>query len=159
MIYLFLYENVYYLADTHPRTTHPGAELLGAYKKIQDAVRAAEKQHLTVISLLKKTWSGVTATGREKMREAKRGDKNPNHAGLSDAHKRKIAATMKKTRRGEHHHFYNMRHSPRSKLKISLGMKRLGARRWALSPEGTEHFVYLPFTLPPGWCWGRARSR
>lgn len=159
MIYLFQREDIWYLSDQHPRMSHPGSELLGVFKKIQDAQRYCEKQQHPVTSLVNTTWTGITPEGREKMREAKRGHKNPNASGLSDAHKRKIAATMKKQRRGEHHHFYNMHHTPRSKLKISLGMKHRGPRRWALSPDGREHFMYLPFTLPDGWCWGRRRRR
>jgi hypothetical protein len=159
MIYLFSHQGTYYLGDEHPRKTHPGSEVIGIYKKIQDAQMMARKLSLSVTSLLQKSWTGLTPEGLQRIREAKVGHKNPNAAGLSDTHKRKIAATMKKHRRGEHHHFYNMRHSPTNKLKISLGMKKLGPRRWVLSPEGREHFVYLPFLLPSGWTWGRKRFR
>lgn len=158
MIYLFRVEREYWISDVHPRKTHPGMEIIGIYKKIQDARRASAKMNLEVTSLLKRSWSGLTPEGRERLRESKLGDKNPNAAGLSEMHKRKIAAKMK-YRRGEHHHFYNFRHTPTGKLKISLGMKKLPPRRWVLSPEGREHFIYLPFTLPEGWTWGRRRAR
>jgi hypothetical protein len=157
MIYLFRVGDVHVVGNVHPRTTHPGAELVGMYKKIQDALAAAKKMNIEVVSLVRRAWSGLTPEGRERLRASKLGLNNPNAAGLSEMHKRKIAEKMK-YRRGEHHHFYNFRHTPTGKLKISLGMKKLSPRRWVLSPEGTEHFVYLPFTLPVGWCWGRKRA-
>jgi hypothetical protein len=158
MIYLFRSGHEHFLSDVHPRKTHPGSEVLGVYKKIQDAQLTVKRLNMKVTSLLKKSWTGLTPEGLQRIRAAKMGENNPNAAGLSDAHKQKIARAMKQ-RRGEHHHFYNMKHSPTNKLKISLGMKKLGPRKWVLSPDGTEHFVYLPFSLPPGWCWGRARHR
>jgi hypothetical protein len=158
MIYLFRSGQHHFLSDVHPRKTHPGSEVLGIYKKIQDAQLTAKRLNIKVTSLLKKSWTGLTPEGLQRIRAAKMGENNPNFTGLSDVHKQKIARAMKQ-RRGEHHHFYNMKHSPTNKLKISLGMKKLGPRKWVLSPDGTEHFVYLPFSLPPGWCWGRARRR
>lgn len=157
MIYLFQVQGEHFLGHEHPRRTHPGAEMIGMYKKIQDALTACQKMNILVTSLLQRSWSGLTVEGRQRLRESKLGAKNPNASGLSEMHKRKIAEKMK-YRRGEHHHFYNFRHTPTAKLKISLSMKHLSSRRWVLSPEGTEHFVYLPFTLPVGWCWGRKRA-
>jgi hypothetical protein len=159
MTFLFLHQGVHYLGDRHPRHTHPGAELLGAYKKIQDAQAQALLWNIVVVSLLQKSWTGHTPAGRERIRAAKLGMNNPNAQGLSQEHRKRIAQTMRAQRRGEHHHFYNMRHSARSRLKISLGMKQRGARRWVLSPANTEHFIYLPFVLPEGWTWGRKRMR
>jgi hypothetical protein len=145
--------------NVHPRHTHPGAELLLVTKKIQDARNHTITRKHHVCSLLKQTHTGVTELGRASMRACKLGSNNPNYNGLSDMHKKKIAATMKKLRRGEHHHFYNMQHTPRSKLKISLGMRMLPKRKWMLDPEGREHYVYPPFHLPEGWCWGRRRRQ
>ena len=158
MTFLFHHQGVHYLNDRHPRHTHPGSELLGVYKKIQDALTHARRQNIVVVSLLSRSWTGHTPEGRERIRAAKLGMNNPNAQGLSAEHREHIAQTMRAQRRGEHHHFYNMHHSPRSRLKISLGMKQLSPRRWCRDIQGNEHFVYLPFVLPEGWAWGRRRA-
>lgn len=157
MTFLFLHQGVYYLGHRHPRHTHPGSELLAMYHKTQDAHQHAQRHNIVVMSLLRASWTGHTPAGLERIRAAKLGMLNPNHQGLSPQHREKIAQTMRAQRQGEHHHFYNMHHSPRSRLKISLGMKQLSPRRWCRDILGHEHFMYLPFVLPEGWAWGRRR--
>lgn len=160
MIFLYQASEGVRITDTTPREhriSHPRDEFLMQFHTIQDARRYCERMKYHIIDDVKKSWTGHTPEGLHRIREAKMGKNNPNHKGLSDAHKQKIARAMK-VRRGEHHHFYNMRHSSRSKMKISLGMRRKPPRKWCLSPEGHEHFVYLPFLLPEGWCWGRKRG-
>ena len=160
MIFLYHASEGVRITETTPREhrrTYPRDEFLMQFHTIQDARRYCERMTYTIIEDIKKSWTGHTPAGLERIREAKRGRKNPNAKGLSETHKRKIGVTMQ-ARRGEHHHFYNMHHSPRSKMKISLGLRRKPPRKWCLDPEGREHLVYLPFVLPASWCWGRKRG-
>mgnify|MGYP000061562591 FL=1 len=96
-----------------------------------------------------------TPEGREKIAEAKMGDKNPNAKGLSDEHRAKISRTMKGTRRGENNPMYNRRHSYETRRKMSL-MQSMRVRRWCVEPSGKTHLVDpRSFSLPSGWLWGR----
>lgn len=159
MIFVFQSDTQVYLHDVHPRTlAYPQWELLATFRQIQDALAWCERQQYRVKNLLQKSWTGLTPAGLERIREAKRGTKNPNHGGLSDAHRRKIAQTMKK-RRGEHHHMWNMQHTARAKMKISLAMRKIPKRRWISSPDGREHLVDSTHPLPAGWYYGRIRRR
>ena len=96
-----------------------------------------------------------TPEGRERIAEAKMGDKNPNATGLSDEHRSKISRTMKGTRRGENNPMYNRRHSYETRRKMSL-MQSMRVRRWCVEPNGKTHLVDpRSFSLPSGWFWGR----
>ena len=96
-----------------------------------------------------------TPEGRERIAEAKMGDKNPNAKGLSDEHRSKISRTMKGTRRGENNPMYNRRHSYETRRKMSL-MQSMRVRRWCVEPSGKTHLVDpRSFSLPSGWLWGR----
>ena len=96
-----------------------------------------------------------TPEGRERIAEAKMGDKNPNAKGLSDEHRSKISRTMKGTRRGENNPMYNRRHSYETRRKMSL-MQSMRVRKWCVEPSGKTHLVDpRSFSLPSGWLWGR----
>ena len=96
-----------------------------------------------------------TSEGRERIAEAKMGDKNPNAKGLSDEHRSKISRTMKGTRRGENNPMYNRRHSYETRRKMSL-MQSMRVRKWCVEPSGKTHLVDpRSFSLPSGWLWGR----
>lgn len=139
------------------RLIYRGIELLSSFHRIQDARAFAMKQGHDVQDDVKLRFSGHTPEAREKIAAAKRGALNPNSKGLSWEHRRKIARAMK-VRRGEHHHFYNRRHSSMSKLKISWAMRKLPKRRWAVDAAGNEHFLFAHMELPPGMSWGRKRN-
>lgn len=100
---------------------------------------------------------GITPEGRERMRAAKLGDKNPNASGLSQEHRAAISRTKRRTNRGPEHPMFGRHHRATSRLKTSLSMKMLGKRRWVVDDEGREHLVMQDFELPAGWYPGRAR--
>jgi hypothetical protein len=157
-VYLFSYSNGIYMSLLHPRKTHPGSELLSTFHRIEDCVEYCARHNIMMTSLTKKTHTSLRDVTRQRLRDMKIGVNNPNFGGITREHREKIREAMR-VRRGEHHHFYNAKHTSRSKLKISLSMRKLPPRRWMLSPEGTEHFMYTPCVLPPGWTWGRKRVR
>lgn len=99
-----------------------------------------------------------TAEHRQRLSDAKRGDKNPHADGLTDAHRAKIAATMAGRNRGPDHPRWGHRHRPTSRLKTSQTMRGREKRRWCVDELGNEHLVLGSFTLPRFWCWGRRRD-
>jgi hypothetical protein len=135
-----------------PRFTQ--IELLRQMHHVQALREWANTTKYVIRDEIHEQYTGVSQETRDKMREQKLGMNNPNAKGLREEHKRKIAQTMKK-RRGEHHHMWNMKHSARTKMKISLTMRQLPKRRWALDRQGDEHLVPFDFQLPDGWIWGR----
>ena len=161
MTFLYGIRDCYYITNMplrEFRVKYPGVELISQFATIQAALQYCEKRRFSVKNLLKKSYTGITPEGRERMREKKLGDNNPNADGLSEEHKRKIAQALKK-RRGEFHHMYNQKHRLSSRIKTSMSLRRLPKRRWCLGPDGREHlqFCYLP--LPEGYVWGRRRKR
>jgi hypothetical protein len=141
------------------RSEFPALELLRQFHKIQDALAFLSEYKGCVMNFVKKTFMGIPEASRETMRERKRGENNPNHHGLSDDHRRKISATMRKHRKTypEHHGMLHRNHTMRSRRKISLGMRRIPKRRWCVDASGKEHLVDATMTLPPYWVWGRVR--
>lgn len=160
MIFVYQHHRELIISQTpsrEMRMQHRNIELLASFHLVQDALMFAERFQLPIRNLLKKTFSGITPEGRERMREAKRGERNPNARGLSLEHRRNIAHSMKK-QRGEHHPMWNRRHTPSHRRNISFGMMNIPKRRWALDVEGREHLIAADSTLPPGWTWGRRRG-
>ena len=118
---------------------------------------ASKQQKISTIvdKVLRQRNKWHTPEGRERIAEAKMGDKNPNAKGLSDEHRSKISRTMKGTRRGENNPMYNRRHSYETRRKMSL-MQSMRVRRWCVEPSGKTHLVDpRSFSLPSGWLWGR----
>lgn len=140
------------------RALHPNIEIVRQFKTIQDARQYCIRMKFQIISDVQKAYTGVTPEGRERMREAKRGDRNPNHGGLSPEHKAKISRNKRIAYRGEFNPMWNRRHKGSSRLKIGIANMRRGKRRWALDESGNEHLIAVDKILPPGWSWGRKRG-
>jgi len=160
MVFVYLHARRVIISPTpsrEMRMLHRGIELLASFHLVQDALMFADHLHLPVQNDVISTFSGITPEGRERMRERKRGDKNPNAGGLSREHRAAISRSMKK-QRGEHHPMWNRRHTMPHRRNISFGMMQIPKRRWALDPEGREHLIAANSTLPPGWTWGRRRG-
>lgn len=160
MTFLYLTPNGYIISDkTHRelRDVHTKLELVRTFRNVQDCRAYCEKMKFSVISDIKKQYTGITPEGRERMREKKRGTKNPNAGGLSEEHKWKISQVKKRTNRGEHHPMYGRKHKALSRLQTSWSLKKLPKRKWCVDPTGKEHFLFVHSTLPPGWAWGRNR--
>ena len=137
---------------------HPKLELLQQFHTIQDARSWCEKMKFHVISDIPKTYTGITPEGRERMREKKRGDGNPNAGGLSTEHRAKISRNKQIAYRGEYNPMYNRRHTRAARLKIGMAnIRRKNMLRWAVDVSGREHMLPRNSQLPPGWAWGRNR--
>ena len=122
---------------------------------IRDTASKQQKISKVVDKVTRQRNKWHTPEGREKIAEAKMGDKNPNAKGLSDEHRAKISRTMKGTRRGENNPMYNRRHSYETRRKMSL-MQSMRVRKWCVEPSGKTHLVDpRSFSLPSGWLWGR----
>jgi hypothetical protein len=161
MIFLYLTSQGVMISDAPPKIflkQHRKSELLRQFKKIQDCREHCRKMNIVVMSDIKKQYTGVTPEGRERMREKKRGTRNPNAGGLSWQHKWNISQVKKRTNHGEFHPMYGRKHRTSSKLQTSWALKKLPKRRWAVDVLGKEHFIFAHSTLPPGWAWGRSRG-
>lgn len=164
MTFIYLLSDGSWLLSEHThrelRAQHPGLELIRTFRNIQDARAWCQKQTdpREIRDEVKRQHRGLTVEGRQKLRDQKLGERNPNFKGLSEEHRRKIAQTQKK-RRGEFHHMWNRKHRASSRLKTSWTLRQRSKRRWALDIEGKEHFIASDATLPPGWIWGRRRGQ
>jgi hypothetical protein len=160
MMFVYLHDQTVIISEMPMRALrhrYRKLELLSSFHRVQDALRYADQLHLPIINLTKRHFSGITPEGRERMRDTKRGKNNPNAAGLSLMHRRKISIAMKK-QRGEHHPMWNKKLSPQHRRNISVGMMMIPKRRWALDAQGDEHLLPADHQLPPGWTWGRRRG-
>ena len=162
MTFVYLVDDIYVIS-IHPRRTfitlHPGAELITSFATVQAARAWAQRERHVIKDEVASTYTGHSPDARRRIREAKLGENNPNAAGLSLEHRRKIAHAMRH-RRGEFHHFYNKTHNARSRLRISVAMRetwRKHPTRWAVDPHEQSHRI--TGALPPGWRWGRVTHR
>ena len=162
MIIIYLLHGRFIISDLSRRTfltENAGAEMVTSFHSIQVARRWAEKCGHQVIDLVKTLWTGMTPEGKQRLREARQGEKNCNFGGLTHEHRRNIARAMK-VRRGEFHHFYNKKHRVRSRLQTSVTLSetwRKHPTRWAV--DEFEHSHRITGALPPGWRWGRVKFR
>lgn len=162
MIFIYHVHDEYIITETPRRhfiVLHPGAELMTSFLTIQAARAWASAQYHDIRDEVMAAYHGHSPEGIRRIREAKLGARNPNAAGLSMEHRKKIAQTMRK-RRGEFHHFYNQKHRARSRLQISVTMRetwRKHPTRWAVDEHERSHRI--SGCLPPGWRWGRVKFR
>lgn len=156
--HLFSQGKKVYLSHHHPRTTHAKFVIImvhSCFSTILQYAQCHHPDHEILCSI--PTHRVVTQQSREKMSQAKRGERNPNFHGLSHGHREKLRLANLH-RRGEFHHFYNRRHTATTKLRMSLSQRQLPPRKWCQDGQGGTHFVFLPFDLPLGWTWGRGRK-
>ena len=137
---------------------HPRLELLRQFRTAQDARRYCEKMRWQLVLDEAPEWTGITPAGRERMREKKRGENNPNSGGLSAEHRRKISLNKRRMYQRDGNPMWNRKHRAQARLLIGLANIRRRGRRWAVDDQGREHFLVPGSTLPPGWAWGRARN-
>ena len=162
MTFIYRVHDIYVISSMPRRTfitIYPGAELITSFVTIQAARAWAQQARHVIKDEVASTYTGHSPDGIRRIREAKLGENNPNAAGLSMEHRRKIAQTMRK-RRGEFHHFYNKTHGARTRLRISVAMRetwRKHPTRWAVDPHERSHRIHG--ALPPGWRWGRVTCR
>lgn len=166
MLFVYRWENTYYYHPWALRQMQgyfPGIEYLGQVKSLSQlphlvGLNSCELLVITETAPCHVRLEDKEHTRREKIRQAKLGDKNPNKLGLSDSHRAKIRQTMQGYNRGSDNVNFGKPRRRDIRAKISQ-TKRLNAQqvkyRWALSPHGTEHL--LTGELPDGYVWGRKR--
>lgn len=166
MWYVYLISGTYYYHDFPPRKLQaylPGIEYLGQVKQLAQIKQLignvpCEPLILTDTVPVHVRESEKETQRREKIRQAKLGDRNPNKKGLSLSHRQKISQTMQGYNRGSDNVNFGKPRRRDIRAKISQ-TKRQNAQtkkyRWALSPQGTEHLICGE--LPEGYVWGRKR--
>ena len=97
-----------------------------------------------------------TPEGRERIRQAKLGDKHPARIhGRSEESKRKTSLTMTGTRRGENNPMWGRKHNKKTRIKMHEAAFNRERRRWCVSPEGKTTTIPVSEPLPKNWQWGR----
>ena len=122
---------------------------------IREYVLTQNKRDLPIVDRCRDRTEWHTPEGRERIRQAKMGDKHPHKSGLSDDHKKKISETMTGTRVGEFNPMYGRKHSPDTIAKIRQKAYERPRRKWCVEPNGNMHLIEATTTLPDGWQWGR----
>lgn len=123
---------------------------------VRDYAITYNKQNWPVVDKCRDRTEWHTPEGRERIRQAKLGDKHPSRTkGWTEEHKQKISDKMTGTRRGEFNPMYGRKHSKETIKKIRLKALQRPKRRWCVEPSGKRHLVVLDFELPEGWQWGR----
>ena len=166
MLFVYRLDERYYYHPWVPRQVQgyfPGIEYLGQVKALSQLKQFVGEQPCDLLVITETSPCHVRQeekerVRREKIRQAKLGDKNPNTHGLSASHREKIRQTMQGYNRGSDNINFGKPRGRDIRAKISQTKRRNAQQvkyRWALSPEGTEHL--LSGELPPGYVWGRKR--
>lgn len=113
------------------------------------------KRNMPIVDKCRDRTAWHTPEGRERIRQAKLGDKHPAKGGLREDHKRKISETMTGTRRGEFNPMYGRKHRPETIAKIRQRAYQRPKMRWCVEPSGKMHLVRVDFDIPDNWQWGR----
>ena len=104
------WKNEYWIVDENSLQEVPKPRELiikfSQVEKVREYVIGQNKQNLPIVDRCRDRTSWHTPEGRERIRQAKLGDKHPHANGLTEDHRRKISATMTGTRRGEFNPMY-----------------------------------------------------
>tara|TARA_B110000967_G_scaffold209657_1_gene266897 strand:- start:2021 stop:2539 length:519 start_codon:yes stop_codon:yes gene_type:complete len=125
-------------------------------EQIRQYVITQNKADMPIVDRCRDRTTWHTPEGREAIRQAKMGDRNPNSAGLSDTHRSNISRTMKGTREGEFNPMYGRRHKQATKDKIRQKAFDRPPRKWCVEPSGERHLIPATESLPESWQWGTA---
>ena len=128
---------------------------LSTVEAIREYVITQNKTDQAIVDRCRDRTGWHTPEGRERIRQAKLGDKHPHANGLSETHKEKISKTMKGTRVGEFNPMYGRKHKKETIAKIRQKAYERPKRRWCVEPSGKLHLFELDFSLPEDWQWGR----
>jgi len=128
---------------------------LSSVESIREYVLTQNKTNSPIVDRCRDRTEWHTPEGRERIRQAKMGDKHPHKNGLKDSHREKISKTMTGTRIGEFNPMYGRKHSPESIAKIRQKAFERPKRKWCVEPDGSMHLINEDADLPSGWQWGR----
>ena len=122
---------------------------------VREYVITQNKTDMPIVDRCRDRTGWHTPEGRERIRQAKLGDKHPAKNGLSESHKENISKSMKGTRVGEFNPMYGRKHKPETITKIRQKAYERPKRRWCVEPNGQPHLRPVTEELPEGWQWGR----
>lgn len=165
MIFLYFWNKRYLLTELPPRkmiVEFPGSEIIRTFQNYESYQLYLERTGIIVEDLGVKKNRKFDKAHREKLREQKLGDKNPNKKGLSENHRKNISRGMKGKNVAQFNVNFGKKTPLERRIKIST-QKRLRnryiRRRWVVSDLGEEHLVLSTFILPAGWIYGRKRNK
>ena len=153
------WKNEYWIVDEHTLQEVPKPREMiikfSTVEKVREYVITQNPTDLPIVDRCRDRTAWHTPEGRERIKQAKLGQSNPNSTGLSEAHKMKISHTMTGTRRGEFNPMYGRTHKAQT---IELIRQKAYARpkmRWCVGPDGKSHLVRADGEIPEEWQWGR----
>ena len=153
------WKNEYWIVDENSLQDVPKPRELiikfSQIEKIREYVIGQNKNNLPIVDRCRDRTEWHTPEGRERIRQAKLGDKHPHADGLTEDQKRKISATMTGTRRGEFNPMYGRKHSAETIAKIRQKAYERPKMRWCVEPSGKAHLVRADGDIPSEWQWGR----
>jgi hypothetical protein len=157
--FAFKTKNEYWIVDekTIQEVPKPREMLikLSTVEAIREYVITQNKTEQPIVDRCRDRTGWHTPEGRERIRQAKLGVKNPNKNGLEESHKENISKTMTGTRRGEFNPMYGRKHKPETIAKIRQKAYERPKRKWCVEPNGKNHLISAKEELPEGWQWGR----
>lgn len=156
LFFIFQHKNELYIVDNlHVQDVPKPRELLRRVSSIELCRDIAEKTGLPVVyDTARKRTRKHTEEGRQRIREAKLGDKHPAKKGLGETHKKNISKKMKGTRRGENNPMFGRRHSVSTRVKMHEAWITRERRKWVCGPGGVRTTIPKSEPVPEGWQLG-----
>tara|TARA_A100001011_G_scaffold48660_1_gene46342 strand:+ start:83 stop:601 length:519 start_codon:yes stop_codon:yes gene_type:complete len=157
--FLFQSRNEYWIVDenTLQQVPKPREMIIKktSVESIRDYVITLNRENLPIVDKCRDRTEWHTPEGRERIRQAKVGYRNPHSDGLTNEHRQKISETMTGTRRGEFNPMYGRKHTTESIQKIRAKAYERPKMRWCVEPSGKCHLIPISDELPEEWQWGR----
>lgn len=157
LFFLFQCRDGLYIVDSnHVQDVPKPRELIRRVSTVEQCREIAEQIGLPIVSdTARKRTRKHTEEGRQRIREAKLGDKHPHKDGLKDEHKERISKTMQGTRGGENNPMYGRRHRVSTREKMHEAWIKRERRYWVCDPNGKATTIPKSQPLPEGWQRGR----
>ena len=157
--FLFQCREEFWIVDENSLQLVPKPRELIIKQSTVEAIReyaiTYNKRNLPIVDKCRDRTEWHTPEGRERIRQAKLGDKHPHAGGLKEDHRRKISETMTGTRQGEFNPMYGRKHRPDTIAKIRQRAYERPKMRWCVEPTGKMHLVRADSDIPNDWQWGR----
>jgi len=157
LFFLFQHKNTLYIVDEKKIQDVPKPrELIRRLSTIEQIREIADSMNMEIAGDFARARTRKhTEEGRQRIAEAKMGDKHPAvQNGRSQDFRDKVSKTMTGTRRGENNPMHGHKHRNSTRQKISEARRKRGKYKWICGPEGATTIPeYEP--IPEGWVAGK----
>lgn len=156
LFFLFQHKNTLYIVDEKKIQDVPKPrELIRRLSTIEQIREIAESMNMEIAGDFARARTRKhTEEGRQRIAEAKMGDKHPARIhGRTDEHRRKISETMTGTRQGDDNPMAGRKHKYETILKMRHAAQQRPKRKWICGPEGSK-LIPVDEPIPEGWVKG-----